>query len=181
VSVLDEVRLLGDPALRRRSEPVGDVRAPAFRTAAARLHEALAAFRARHGFGRAIAAPQLGIGQRIIACNLGDGPCILADPRITWRSRRRFTLWDDCMSFPGLLVRVRRHASINLEWRDETGSRRCWEGLDRATSELFQHEIDHLDGVLAVDRAVDRASLVLRQEFQRDPARFEAMVDGVTD
>jgi len=179
VGAPDQVLLLGDPRLRRRGAEVADVRAAAFHDAAARLHQALAAFRARHGFGRAIAATQLGLEARFIACNLGDGPLTLVNPRIVWRSRERFTLWDDCMSFPDLLVRVRRHASVSVEWCDEAGRRHLRERLDRATSELLQHEIDHLDGVLAVDRALDRASLVLRPVFESQRGRFEAMVDGL--
>ena len=176
--LLAEVRLLGDPFLRRASAAVDDVRAPTFREAASRLHATLAAFRARHGFGRAMAAPQLGIAQRFIACNLGDGPFTIVNPRIVWRSPQRFTLWDDCMSFPDLLVRVERHASLSVEWIDGAGHRHVWERVEPAISELLQHEIDHLDGVLAVDRALDRDSLALRAVFEAQRPRFEAMVDG---
>jgi peptide deformylase len=72
-------------------------------------------------------------------------------------------MWDDCMSFPSLLVRVRRHKCISVHFCDEHGNPHEWLQLNQATSELLQHEIDHLDGILAVDRALDDESLVLRE------------------
>jgi peptide deformylase len=171
------VLLLGDPRLRAVARPVDDFDDPAFIDDRERLHATLAAFRQQHGFGRAIAAPQIGVPYRFIAADLGEGPFTLINPLIVWRSEETFTLWDDCMSFPSLLVRVRRHSSISLRYRDELGNLREWTRLERAASELFQHEIDHLDGILAVDRAIDRESLVLRDLFAAAPERFRALVD----
>jgi peptide deformylase len=56
------------------------------------------------------------------------------------------------MSFPWLMVKVQRHKSISITYQDESGQVKEWNHIDQATSELLQHEIDHLDGVLAVDR-----------------------------
>src|SRR5687767_10629582 len=97
-----EVLLVGDPRLRVVSRPVQDPRDPAFRREAGRLSAMLAAFRSRHGFGRAIAAPQIGVDRRLIAVDLGRGPFLMINPEITFRSPETFTLWDDCMSFPWL-------------------------------------------------------------------------------
>ena len=142
------------------------------------LHATLAQFRAEHGFGRAIAATQLGVARRFIALNLGEGPFTMFNPEIVLQVRRKsFTLWDDCMSFPFLLVRVARDVSISVEFEDETGRRECWDRLDRATSELLQHEIDHLDGVLAFDRAADRNAIVSREVFEAMPEHFARLVD----
>ena len=173
----DTVLRLGDPRLRRKARPV---RGPADRDylrGLAPLHQALREFRAEHGFGRAISAPQIGVALRFVAVDLDRQPFTMINPEITWRSRERFTLWDACMSFPGLLVRVRRHRSISVRFDDDSGDRRVWKELDPATSELLQHEIDHLDGVLAVDRAVDRDSLVLREVYDADRPHFDGMVD----
>lgn len=172
-----DILLLGDRALRRVSRRVEDVDATAFRVDVAHLHAVLGAFRHAHGFGRAVSAPQIGIAQRFIALNLGNGPITMINPRITWRSTDRFSLWDDCMSFPDLLVRVERAASIDVCWHDLEGDAQRWERLDRATSELLQHEVDHLDGILAVDRAQDRDAIVLREVFDANRPAFEAMVD----
>lgn len=168
---------LGDPRLRAVARPV-DLEAPGFADALARLHRALADFRAAHGFGRAIAAPQLGLDLRLVAMDLGDGPRTLVDPEIVWTSAETFTLWDDCMCFPELLVRVRRHRSISVRHRDEHGREHLREHLSLAESELLQHELDHLDGVLAVDRAEGSPAIVTRDDYARDPARHAAMVDA---
>lgn len=168
-----DVLLLGDPRLRVRSSDVERYDAQAFDALAATLE----AFRRTHGFGRAISAPQIGVAQRFIACNLGKGPFFLVNPVITWRSDETFTMWDDCMSFPDLLVRVSRNKSISLDYVDEHFQRKTWNEMDQATAELLQHEIDHLDGILAVDRALDRDALVMRAQYEKDRERLAALVD----
>ena len=171
------VLLLGDPRLRERSREVEAFDDPAVVTARDALVETLRAFRRRHGFGRAISAPQIGVRLRMIAVNLGEGPFFVVNPAVTWLSDETFTMWDDCMSFPGLLVRLARHSSISLAYRDERGDARTWERIDLAASELLQHEIDHLDGVLAVDRALDREAVVMREVFEARRPEFARMVD----
>ena len=168
-----DVLLLGDPRLRVRSSEVETYDREAFDALAATLD----AFRRKHGFGRAISAPQIGVARRFIACNLGKGTFFIVNPVITARSEETFTMWDDCMSFPDLLVRVRREKSISLEYVDENFKPHTWNDLDQPAAELLQHEIDHLDGILAVDRALDKDSLVLKPVFDAQRERFEAMVD----
>lgn len=170
---MPDVLLLGDPRLRVRSAEVARYDAHAFDALAATLD----AFRAKHGFGRAISAPQIGFAQRFIAVNLGKGTFFVVNPVITWRSEETFTMWDDCMSFPDLLVRVERTKSLSLDYVDEHGKPRTWRELDQAAAELLQHEIDHLDGVLAVDRAIDRDSLVMRAQYETNREYFDALVD----
>ena len=170
------VLLVGDPRLRRVAAPASRTE-PGLVDDVATLHATLARFRREHGFGRAIAATQIGVGRRCIALNLGEGPFTMFNPEIVWRSGETFTLWDDCMSFPFLLVRVARNASVDVAFEDEAGRRQRWERLDRATSELLQHEIDHLDGVLALDRALDRDAIVSREVFETMPEHFARLVD----
>ena len=167
---MPDVLLLGDPRLRLRSTDVESFDAHGFRELAGTLE----AFRRQHGFGRAISAPQIGIAQRFIAVNLGRGTFFVVNPVVTWRSGETFTMWDDCMSFPDLLVRLERAKSLSLRYVDEHGEPKEWKELDRASAELLQHELDHLDGILAVDRAMD---LVVRKEYERNRAYFDAQVD----
>src|SRR5262245_13339145 len=134
-----EILQLGDPRLRWPSRAVPDARAPAVRALLNRMQATLAGFRARHGFGRALAAPQIGRRLRVVAFDLGQGPRALVNPRIAARSEATFTLWDDCFSFPDLLVRVRRARSITLEFEDEGGRAQQWRDLEPAEAELFQH------------------------------------------
>src|SRR5216684_1373059 len=120
--VAAQILRLGDPRLRQRSAPVLDFVDPAFMSNQRRLHATLAAFRSANGFGRAISAPQIGVSQRFIAMNLGAGPLLLVNPEIVWTGSETFTMWDDCMSFPTLLVRVQRHQSISVRFSDEQGN-----------------------------------------------------------
>jgi peptide deformylase len=171
------ILLLGDPRLRRVCRPVTDFADPAVRSACAALSATLADFRRRHGFGRAIAAPQIGVDLRIVAMDPAHGPPLLLNPEIIRHSAQSMTLWDDCMSFPDLLVRLCRYRSISLRYRDPEGHSREWHDLEPAASELLQHEIDHLDGVLAIEHALDREAIVLRAAFEARPARFRSQVD----
>jgi len=173
----ETVLLLGDPALREVSRPVNDFEDESFLRNGRRLIAALEQFRREHGFGRAMAAPQIGIHQRMIAMNLGQGPFLLVNPEIHPDGNETFSLWDDCMSFPWLMVRLQRHASVDLTFRDEKGEPRQWPGLDRAVSELVQHEIDHLDGILALDRALPGESIIARSLYLERKEFFDLQVD----
>lgn len=176
-----KVLLIGDPRLRKVCRSVDDAGSAEFRHERDRLHATLEAFRAEHGFGRAVSAPQIGVDQRFIAVNLGSGPFTMINPEITWRSAETFTMWDDCMSFPFLLVRVRRHCAISMRYFDDHGDIRIFDRLDRSTSELLQHEIDHLNGVLAVDHALDADAIVSREVFDENPEWFTGQVDYVIE
>ncbi|WP_158591648.1 pyridoxal-phosphate dependent enzyme [Deinococcus cavernae] len=140
------------PVLREKALPVS-FNEPELAVEVAALHAALNDFRERMGFGRAIAAPQIGILKRLIALNLGAGPVTIINPEIFWRSDEQFEVWDDCLSIPDVVVRVKRHTSISLTYQDEQGRKREWINLPPDLSELLQHEIDHLDGILMTDRA----------------------------
>jgi len=175
--MIDRVLPLGDPKLRVVCEPVKDVADPGFQAGNRRLQAALEAFRAERGFGRGIAAPQIGIPSRFIAINLGQGTRTLVNPAVTWRSDETFTLWDDCMCFPDLLVKVRRHRSISVDFQDEAGAPRQWERLGQAEAELLQHELDHLDGILATDLALDARSIISRNAYAENPGFFQEQVD----
>ena len=160
-----------DPRLRRRAEPVGAIDREVESVVGA-LAACLRGYRAAHGHGRGIAAPQLGIARRIVVLDLGAGPIALLDPEITWRDPETFSVWDDCFSLPGRLVRVRRHRSVSLRYRDLAGRARQWERLPPDLAELVQHELDHLDGVLMSDRADG-------DDAFRDGAARAALVDAL--
>lgn len=157
-----DILLLGNPQLYHRSEPVQKSELSAALIIGKDLRDTMADFRKRHGWGRAIAAPQIGVLKRIVYLHL-DNPWLILNPVMEAASTKMIELWDDCMSFPDLLVRVKRHVAFTMIYRDENWK----EGQLRikgALSELLQHEIDHLDGVLAVARAVDGASFALQSQ-----------------
>jgi len=158
------IRQLGDPVLREVSAPVADFREA--KSIVTDLRATLHAFRRAHGFGRGMSAIQIGRPKRIIYLEFDGTPYVLINPRYERRSRKKFRLWDDCFSFPDLLVRVERSVSVRVKYQDCSGESRVLEGTG-PLSELLQHEIDHLDGILAVDRAIDRFSLSTREEYVR--------------
>jgi len=129
------------------------------------LRDALSRFRQEKGFGRGIAAVQLGIPKRMIALNFGNETFVIINPEITFRSQETFCLWDDCMSFPDLLVKVKRHSSIEVRYQDEEGVVRELKTLGQAESELLQHEIDHLNGILAIDKVVRTCDIIYKVEY----------------
>ncbi|WP_081087141.1 aminotransferase class IV [Burkholderia pseudomultivorans] len=172
-----QILAVGTASLRDVAQPVVDVADPAVRDAAHALGAALRAFRDAHGFGRAIAAPQIGIGRRMVALALDGWPDVIVNPEIVWRSDARMTLWDDCMCFPDLFVRVERHASVSVRYATLDGASHLREALSPDVSELLQHEIDHLDGKLSFDRAAGPNAVVHRSVFEADRASFAAQVD----
>ena len=178
----DKVLILGNPKLREISKKVEEYEfcGESLNKDIDGLKGALEDFRKRMGFGRGIAAIQIGISRRMIALNLGKTPFVIINPKIIQKSAETFTMWDDCMSFPHLLVRVRRYESIDIEYDDETGKRIKWEKIDASTSELLQHEMDHLDGVLAVDRAIENGKdIIYREEYEKNKKYYDQFVDYV--
>jgi len=160
-----EILLLGNPLLRERCSPVRNVHSEETVQTIADLRDTLASFRSAHAFGRGIAAPQIGVTRQIIFIDFEyTGPLI--NPKITKRSRKRFRLWDDCFSFPDILARVERSYSIEVAFVDKQGKRKRLKATG-ALSELLQHEIDHLSGVLAIDRAIDAKHIILRSEYEK--------------
>jgi peptide deformylase len=155
---------LGDPLLRAFSAPVPGAAgaAPIFRDLRATLHE----FRRTHGFGRGISAVQIGEPKRLLYIEFEGQSYAIRNPEYEYASEAKFRLWDDCFSFPNLLVLLERHVAVTVRYRDEQDQEQRIAATG-ALSELLQHEIDHLDGILAVDRAIDRDSYCTRAEYER--------------
>ena len=155
---------LGDPLLRKVSAVVPQ---PAHASRVWHdLRDTLHEFQRTHGFGRGISAVQIGVLERIIYMEFEGTPYCLINPEWEYMSPEKFELWDDCFSFPDLLVRLERSEIVRLRYFDEHGSTRQLEATG-AFSELIQHEMDHLEGVLAMDRALPGNSLSTRQEWAR--------------
>ena len=157
-----QVLLLGNPALHEVCAPVGNDDVGELCGIVADLHDTLMDFRAAYGAGRAIAAPQIGVMKRIVYMHI-DRPVVLLNPVVDQKSTEMMAVWDDCMCFPDLLVSVLRHRSCRItyrtsEWLTEQLT------LEGDLSELLQHECDHLDGVLAVSRAIDGRSFALSSQ-----------------
>lgn len=92
----------------------------------------------------------------------------MVNPEITWRSDQKIIVWDACLSFLSIFMQVERNRDIEMRYQDLRGE---WHeiraGEERNLSELLQHEIDHLDSILAVDRITDIRSMCPREEFEK--------------
>ena len=165
---------LGDPVLRAVARPVEEPDSAQIRGLVADLADTLAHWRAGTGYGRGIAAPQIGAGVRVIFLQLpGAEPWPLVNPEITWRSEEKIVVWDACLSFLSIFMQVERHREIVVRYQDLRGEwKEVRAGEERNLSELLQHEIDHLDGILAVDRITDIRTMCTREEFEK---RYRAL------
>jgi peptide deformylase len=160
---------LGDPGLREVAKKVSDPAAAGIRALVEDLADTLAHWRKATGYGRGIAAPQVGANWRVIFLRLpGEEPWPLVNPEITWRSEEKIVVWDACLSFLSIFMQVERHREITVRYQDLRGERHeVHAGEERNLSELLQHEIDHLDGILAVDRITDMKTMCTREEFEK--------------
>jgi len=160
---------LGDPLLRAKALAVEDPNAHAVHQLIRDMADTLAHWRSTTGYGRGIAAPQLGVLQRVIFLQLPDAePWPLINPEIIRRSEEKIIVWYACLSFLSIFMQVERHREISMRYQDLNGETLEFEaGDDRNLSELLQHEIDHLDGVLGIDRVVDLKTICTREEFEK--------------
>jgi len=160
---------LGDPLLREKSVPVADPVPREIHDLVQDLADTLAHWRSTTGYGRGIAAPQLGALQRVIFLRLpGADPWPLINPEIIESSDETIVVWDACLSFLSIFMQVERHRQVTIRYQNLNGETLEFEaGDDRNLSELLQHEIDHLDGILAIDRVVDIKTICTREEFEK--------------
>jgi peptide deformylase len=157
MKTVDDILLIGDPRLYEQCMPISKEELSEAIGWADDLHDVLFDFRAKNKFGRGIAAPQLGIMKQLIYIYI-DQPLVLINPEIIGQSEQLFEIWDDCMSIPNLLVRVNRNREITVKYKDLFWKEHTLKVTDPNLSELMQHEIDHLSGILCTMRAIDNKS-----------------------
>jgi peptide deformylase len=141
-----EIRLFGDPVLKQAATEVTDIDGALARLA----DDMVATMYAAPGLG--LAAPQVGVQKRFFVYDLqdGDGPKTVINPKIV-ESRGEWTYDEGCLSVPGLSWQIVRPKEIHLVGLDLDGNEVSIEA-DEVLARLFQHELDHLDGVLLLDR-----------------------------
>lgn len=158
-----EILLLGNDHLRIKCAPVEEDEKDLAAKVAEDLRDTLLNFRKNFGFGRAIAAPQIDALVRMLYMNIEGEETVFINPVLEPMEKETFYVWDDCFSFPGLEVWVRRYKRVRLKYLDLDWNEQTLE-VEGDLAELLQHEYDHLDGILAVDHAQTSKSL----RFNRD-------------
>ena len=126
--------------------------------------------------GVGLAAPQVHVSKRVVVMEVADNPrypqasevplTVFVNPRIRVLTEERISMWEGCLSIPDLRGRVPRPSRVELQALDRIGRPLCQE-LEGFPAAVVQHECDHLDGVLFIDRVEDTRTLAFLREFQR--------------
>jgi len=165
--MIRQILQLGDENLRLKSSPVEDFRSRELDSIIEDLSDTLHEAKGRFGYGRGIAAPQIGELKRVVFIDMPGFNSSMINPRIVRSSDRKFEVWDSCFSFNvAFFVLVDRYYSIRVEYFDQESRKHVVDAEDKL-SELLQHEIDHLDGILAIDRMKDTKAIMMRSEWEK--------------
>ena len=167
MSVLPIVRW-PDPRLSVPCAPVGEPDAALRRLAADMLETMYAAP------GRGLAGPQVGDMRRIFVMDVTwreaePSPMVFVDPEILWRSDKSVVAGEGCLSLPGIVAEVERAVAVELAWRDLDGARHVGR-FERFAAICIQHETDHLDGIVTLDRVAPETRAALEAAYARAPA-----------
>jgi peptide deformylase len=145
--VAREIRVYGDPVLKTKAAEVGDIDGKLVTLA----DDMLEAMYAAPGLG--LAAPQVGVQKQLFVYDVGEGPHTLVNPSIK-ESRGEWVYDEGCLSIPGLAFELIRPKQVHLVGYDLDGNELSIEA-DEVLARCFQHELDHLDGVLFLERLSD--------------------------
>lgn len=161
-----EVLLLGNPNLREKSSNIKDFKED-FKSNSNDLKETLLYLQKVKQIGRAIAAPQIGWMKNVIFYNLPERAFFMINPKILLKSEEMINVWDSCFCFDvAFFVEIKRHKKVKVKYLDKDGNK-IVEEYNGDLSELVQHEIDHLNGVLATDHLEDNNKIIMRDEWER--------------
>jgi len=169
--ILRQIAQLGHPVLREPATPVRDFTDPAL---ASLVEDLLVTLAGSGGVG--IAAPQVYVPLRVIVVASRPNaryphaprmdPLVLVNPELVWSSQEKEDGWEGCLSIPGIRGLVPRAAGVKVGYRTADGETRTLE-LEGFPARIFQHELDHLDGVVFLDRIENNRNLISDQEYLR--------------
>jgi peptide deformylase len=165
-----KILMLGESLLRTECECVDDPTSKEVKDLVADMRDTLEDTFRVTGYGRGIAAPQIGALKRIVyLSNRANGSeIVLVNPKIVSHSDEKVTVWDSCLCFLSIFMPVERYEHITVEYYDLSGNRQVIDaGPGNDLAELLQHEIDHLDGVLCLDRVKTTADVISREVFEQ--------------
>lgn len=135
--------------LRQRSKKVADVKSPAVQSFINDLKETMTL---NNGLG--LAANQVNKDWQILAVSHKNGPKVFINPVVIWKSIKKNVMEEGCLSFPGVFGLVRRSKKAWAIYRDESGRLRFVKA-DGLLAQVLQHEIDHIRGVLFIDKMLE--------------------------
>ncbi len=144
---LRNIVTLGDEVLRKKCRPVGEI-TERIQTLVDDMIETM-----HDANGVGLAAPQVGVMRRIFVVDIGEGPIVLINPEIIEMSGEQ-TGEEGCLSLPGKAGTVTRANYVKIKGLDREGNEQVYEGTE-LLARAFQHENDHLDGILYIDKAAE--------------------------
>jgi peptide deformylase len=160
-----QVLMIGDPKLRLKSSELTNFDEE-LEEIISDLKDTLTYLQKTKKIGRGLAAPQLGHMKKVIFFGIPDDSFTMINPKIIWRSKEKFHVWDSCFSFDvAFFVEIERYRAIEIEYSDQNGNQ-IVQKFENDLSELVQHETDHLNGILATDHLTDVKKIILRQEWE---------------
>lgn len=157
---------LGDPLLRQPAAPVEDARSAETHALVQDLWDTLTDFRQRNGWGRAMSAPVIGVSARVVVLDYGEQRSVLINPRFETWSRVQEIAYESCVTFGGIWGQVSRPAKVTVLALDLLGDMQRYD-VEGELGRILQHEIDHLDGLVWLDRDPDLASICTHGEYLR--------------
>ena len=159
---------IGEELLRKKSLSITHFGTEELQQLEEDLRDTLIAFRKKYGYGRGIAAVQIGTLKRAIYVKTEEFEGILINPKIIKKSEKMFWTWDSCFSADiAFFVKILRHYEVEVEYFDISGKKKSLPATN-SLSELLQHEIDHLDGTLFVDYISNPKEIVMREVYERN-------------
>lgn len=159
-----QINILGDPVLRCAAKPT-ELGTDNLETILEEMRDTL-----KDASGIGLAAPQIGVLKRLFIFDLGDGVKCFINPEIIWASKKTLADTEGCLSIPGHEVTVVRPESVKVVGCDEHGEPIEIEA-DGLMARMFQHEIDHLDGILIIDRTSEAERRQVMAEFVKEDRR----------
>lgn len=153
------IRLYGDPVLKRKCKEVEELNSGVKET----IDAMCKVMYQNKGIG--LAAPQIGISKRIIIADIGEGLLTFINPKIIWRQQKDI-MSEGCLSLPGVSLDIKRSKELALEGLDNKGERIQYGALG-LLARVLQHEIDHLDGILIIDRIPEKRLKPIKKELDK--------------
>jgi peptide deformylase len=164
-----QISQLGDPVLRQTAEPVYNFREPAIQTL---IDDLITTLHQSNGVG--LAAPQINVSKQVLIVASHPNtrypnapemePTAMMNPRLVDHSNEVVKDWEGCLSIPGIRGLVPRYKAIEVEYTDREGrlQRQEWSGF---VARVFQHELDHLEGLVFLDRLESVKDIITDQEY----------------
>lgn len=156
-----EIKKYPDPVLRKKCDEVKEINEEIRKISRAMIEAK------KNSRGIGLAASQVGILKRIIIVESEDEPYIFLNPEILEKSKKQEIMEEGCLSFPGLFLKIKRPKEVEIKALNLNGQKIKMK-VDGLMARIFQHEIDHLNGILFIDRLSWWQKLKLKNKKVRD-------------